>query len=468
MGEVEVSDRFDTVVVGGGLAGTVAALRSAELGRRVLLVEKGTDAPGAGNTPMSGGVLHTCLEPMTDPPDALVERIARVTGGFARPELAESYAAHCAPALDWLVGTGFRLEPFSTPSGDLAIIAPRRGFADAHDWKASGSLHGVARLQELFVGLGGTIQRQAEVARLIVDGGGAVVGALIADAAGQAGEVRAERVVLADGGFQANTELVRRHVGPNADQGLLRGAGAADGDALRMGVEVGAATAGMRCVYGHLIHRDAITDDRFWPAPLLDPLLRDGILVDRRGARLLDEARGGLAATNELLRGDDPRGAWLIVGEAGWNRAGTESTLGLPTPAPNPALTDRGAPLLRADDVPGLAAAAGFEPGTIAAALAAIDRAGREGSGGDLPVPRTGVVPAIEPPYLAIPIVPGMTFTMGGLLIDGSARVLDADGRPIPGLRAAGSCTGGLHGGPDAGYVGGLSAALVHGYLAAG
>jgi succinate dehydrogenase/fumarate reductase flavoprotein subunit len=56
---------------------------------------------------------------------------------------------------------------------------------------------------------------------------------------------------------------------------------------------------------------------------------------------------------------------------------------------------------------------------------------------------------------------------MGGLLVDGYARVLDLDERPIRGLFAAGGTMGGLHGGPRGGYVGGLSSALVFGLLAA-
>jgi fumarate reductase flavoprotein subunit len=262
-------------------------------------------------------------------------------------------------------------------------------------------------------------------------------------------------VVLADGGFQANRTLVRSHLGRHADQALLRGAGAAQGDALRLGLGVGAQAVGLENVYGHLMHRDALTDDRFWPAPILDPLLRPGILVDRWGARVLDEERGGIAATNELMRSADPRGAWIVVGEAGWNSVGVESTLGLPTPAPNPTLTDRGATMVYAGDLTALARAAGMTSDALAVSVAA----GRD---------RRAHTAMLEPPFIAIPVVPGITFTMGGLAIDGRARVLRADGSPITGLLAVGSCTGGLHGGPDAGYVGGLSAALVLGYVAAG
>ena len=60
---------------------------------------------------------------------------------------------------------------------------------------------------------------------------------------------------------------------------------------------------------------------------------------------------------------------------------------------------------------------------------------------------------------------------MGGLLTDAEAKVLDIDGRPIPGLYAAGGTASGIQGGMSGGtacsYVGGLALALVFGVLAA-
>jgi fumarate reductase flavoprotein subunit len=56
---------------------------------------------------------------------------------------------------------------------------------------------------------------------------------------------------------------------------------------------------------------------------------------------------------------------------------------------------------------------------------------------------------------------------MGGVRIDGDARVLDLDGRSLEGLYAAGSTAGGAHGGPHGGYVGGLAVALELGLVAA-
>ena len=73
-------------------------------------------------------------------------------------------------------------------------------------------------------------------------------------------------------------------------------------------------------------------------------------------------------------------------------------------------------------------------------------------------------VPIDRPPFYVIEAVPAITFTFGGVLIDEDARVLDGEGRPIPGLLAAGADAGGLY---VRAYAGGLAAALVFGLRAA-
>ena len=70
----------------------------------------------------------------------------------------------------------------------------------------------------------------------------------------------------------------------------------------------------------------------------------------------------------------------------------------------------------------------------------------------------------VEPPFTAVRVFTGVTHTIGGIRIDERARVLDADGAPIPDLYAAGADAGGIFTG---GYGSGLAAALVFGRIAA-
>ena len=56
-----------------------------------------------------------------------------------------------------------------------------------------------------------------------------------------------------------------------------------------------------------------------------------------------------------------------------------------------------------------------------------------------LAVPKSNWAVTIEePPFEAYAVTCGLTFTFGGVKIDTSARVIDTDGAPIPGLHAAG------------------------------
>lgn len=63
-------------------------------------------------------------------------------------------------------------------------------------------------------------------------------------------------------------------------------------------------------------------------------------------------------------------------------------------------------------------------------------------------------------------LAPATHHTMGGLVVDEQRRVLDASGKPIPGLFAAGEVTGGIHGGNRLGGNA-LTEILVSGRIAA-
>jgi tricarballylate dehydrogenase len=57
------------------------------------------------------------------------------------------------------------------------------------------------------------------------------------------------------------------------------------------------------------------------------------------------------------------------------------------------------------------------------------------------PVKSNWARPIDQGPYMAYPIMAGICFTYGGIKTNRNAEVIDADGRPVPGLYAAGEAT---------------------------
>ncbi len=80
--------------------------------------------------------------------------------------------------------------------------------------------------------------------------------------------------------------------------------------------------------------------------------------------------------------------------------------------------------------------------------------------------PNPCVAPLKDGPFYAIKMVIGDLGTYAGIITDANARALDADGRVIPGLYAAGNDMASIMGGnyPGAGIT--LGPALTFGYIA--
>jgi fumarate reductase flavoprotein subunit len=80
-------------------------------------------------------------------------------------------------------------------------------------------------------------------------------------------DIGAKAIVIADGGFPGDAELFRKHIGPRPDRVLMRHAGTAIGDGLRMAEAAGAAITRLDRFYGHLLSRDAMDNPGLWPYP---------------------------------------------------------------------------------------------------------------------------------------------------------------------------------------------------------
>lgn len=451
------------VVVGGGLAGLSAAVRAAEHGLGVVVLEAGEEEAYLCNSRIAGGLFHIALDDMAATRQEISDRIVKTTDGHADNAQVQVMAERSAMTIRWLRSHGVKLIKGGSDGLRKHALAPpgirRTGFSNAMWQGRSGDVM-LRALEGSLVKLGGIIQRGTTAQALIMEGGNCV--GVAASKSRKPFRYRADAVILADGGFQTDDELLRRFISPAPEQVLKRNARTGVGAGLRMAEEVGAGIIGGKGFYGHLQHRDAIEDDRFWPYPMLDVLATAGILVDKHGQRRFDEGLGGVALSNAVAASAGPAEFWAVFDDRIWQGPASEWLL-----PPNPALVHAGGTPVMAATLNELAARTGIAM-DLADTVASYNRAIR--SGGALVPPRTAMdaPPALigHAPFYAVPVCAGITYTMCGIAIDGKARVLNTHGDPISGLLAAGATTAGLEGGPAGGYVGGLSKASVFGMLA--
>jgi succinate dehydrogenase/fumarate reductase flavoprotein subunit len=432
----------DVLVCGAGMAGLCAAVAAAQAGARPLVLEKGVES--GGSMRMSGGTVWTA------PTMAVME--AWVPGGdrARQRQLVEGIR----PGLDWLASLGVR--PGKPIESDRQV----------------GSEVDVDALTELLVreteDRGGQVVTEAALGSL--DRGETESwNVVVNEAGGRRRTVVARSVVLATGGFQGNAELLARYVGPYAGSMLLRSNPRSVGDGLLAALAAGARTSpSLSTFYGHTMPAPpAELPPERWVS-VTQYASQDAILVNERGERFFDESRSMADETAPFDIVRQPGGrAWLVMDRRihddaelpRRSRSKMRENFGNAVAA--------GAPSVIASSLEELAdglAGHGVSRRGFLATVAEFNGAIAAGEGAALPVPRQrSPFGLVEPPFRALGVRAGITFTLGGIDVDATLRVLDRDGRPMPGLYAAGADAGGTY---DRGYMGGLVLGLVQGRAA--
>ena len=456
--------QYDVVIVGGGIAGMIAANRAAQLNLRAVVLEQGSAEKYLCNTRYTGGTFHICLREIMLDEEILRQKIVETTAGFVKPALAQLMAREGRRVVRWLQDEGIRFMRASASEYHKWVLAPPGRSRPASIGKAAAATCCCARSRR---GSRRAKARSCEALvqrRFIVENGRCV--GVIAERSGVETPYRGRAVVIADGGFQGDAELVTRYISKRPERLKQRGAGTGRGDGLKMASALGGLSGRNGSVLRPHAVKTALTNDNLWPYPYLDSLVTAGIVVDAAGQRFVDEGRGGVYVTNAVARLDDPLGIRhlrqrdLGKGRSQWS-----------DPA-NPHLEKEGARMHHADTIEALAHAANLPADALSQTVSAYNEALATGK------LQTGIAPQrlssryeacaiAKPPFYAVPACAGITNTMGGISVNEHAQALRADDSVIDGLYAAGAAAGGLEGGPEVGYVGGLSKGGVTGLVAA-
>jgi hypothetical protein len=309
------------------------------------------------------------------------------------------------------------------------------------------------------------IIRGASADRLIVENGG-VEGAIVVDRDGET-IVHAPWTLLATGGFSGNPQLLECFVHRRAVGALARSNPNSTGDGMRLGVAAGGALSPfMKGFYGHVIQSPVNKwGPREFRAYTQGGSIK-GIMINRHGARFCDESLGDHQNAQRILEQPDARAAILFDEavrreEARTILAGTDTPIDKVSIAMNEgarvAVGDSWEAVLKIMEGWGFAREPGLETILAYNATAAGQHQPQPGRVRELRAYDTA-------PFYAIEGQTGVTATHGGLRVDDQARVLNAGGKPVPGLLAAGADAGNIYG---EGYAGGLAAGATFALLAA-
>jgi fumarate reductase flavoprotein subunit len=198
----------------------------------------------------------------------------------------------------------------------------------------------------------------------------------------------------------------------------------------------------------------------------VDALAPAGVVVDANGRRFVDEGRGGVYIANAIAQLPDPLSSVVVFDSAIWEGAGRAGLI-----PPNPHVSAVGGTVVNGADLETLARRLGMDASHLKETVRSYNESIANRDLSKLDPPRSTIrhtpVPIEFGPFYAVPACCGITATMGGIAIDEYARAVRDDGVSIDGLYVAGGAAGGLEGGPEVGYVGGLVKCGVTGLIAA-
>lgn len=432
---------YEMVVVGSGTAGLTAALRAAELGRSVAVLEKAPREHQGGHTRFSESFrvpsVGTDLEQYGfefDIKDYTVddfyEDILDQTNEQADRDLARYLAENAGDTIEWLTetaGVDWQMEP-------LAV-----GYTVARTW-FDGEEY-VDTLTEAAEREGADFYFKTEARGFHRDSDGRVVGV---DAITDEGPVRfeADAVTLAAGAYSSSDEKRVRYYGPDYDAMKVRGSRYNTGEAIEAASDAGADLVGQ---WGgaHMALIDAASPDVEGGANRVDGY-QYGVMVNDEGERFVDEGQDARAHTyakfGRLIFEEPNHVAYIVVDSK-------VHDLIRATGPSDPVV---------ANDLHELLEEVGCgDPETAVENIEAYNEAcdpdefnpeeldGNEAT--DVTPPKTNwALPIDDPPYYAYAVTGGITFSFGGVRTNTNAEVIDSREEKIPGLYAAGNSTGGL------------------------
>ncbi|OCL05957.1 FAD/NAD(P)-binding domain-containing protein [Glonium stellatum] len=481
---------YDVIVVGSGNAGFCAATSAKENGAsKVLLLEKSPESWAGGNTTFTAGAYRTVFHGLHDvlplvqnvTPDMadkidmesyteqdFMADIQRVTNNRSDPPLASILVEESNATTKWLAKNGIKFQ--LSFNRQAYKIGGRQKFWGGMVLSVVDGGKGLTQQHQLNARRRGVeVRYDSPAVRILSNPLGEVVGVTVWQKGSTTYDVLSRGgVILCAGGFEANPSMRAQYLGPGWDLAYVRGTPYNTGDCLRMAINDLKAKSTGNWSGCHSTCWDANAPTDAGDQKLTNQFTKSGyplgLMFNVDGVRFVDE---GLDMRNytyakfgrEILH--QPESIAFQV----WDANGTSWLR-------SEEYADDVVEKIRADTLGGLAEKLRKKglKNTVAfvASLreynnavkaykqenpnAIFDPSKKDGlstrcSSGGLQLDKTNwAIPIVKPPFVAVKVTCGVTFTFGGLKIDPetSAVISESTEREIPGLFAAGEMVGGL------------------------
>src|SRR5712671_1279801 len=462
------SDVADVIVVGAGNAAFCSALAAREQGASVLVLEAAPEDESGGNSRFTAGSIRVVYNGIDDiralVPDLTDEEIAttdfgtytldqffddmaRVTQDRADPDLVELLVTRSFDTLKWMTTKGIRLIPIY---GRQAFkIDGKFKFWGGLTVEAVGGGPGLVKmLTDSALKNGIKVQYESRAVELIYENG-RVNGVRIRRDDGLH-DLRSRSVILACGGFEANSEMRTRYLGPGWDLAKVRGSRWNAGDGIRMALDIGASPCGQwsGC---HAVGWERNAPE-FGDLAVGDQFQKHSypfaIMVNATGKRFVDEGADfrnyTYAKYGRVVLEQPGQFAWQIFDQKVKHLQRDEYRI-------------RQITKVTANTIEELAGKLeGVNAEQFVKTIAEWNKAvkqdvpfnpnikdGRRTEG--LAINKSNWANTVDqPPYEGYAVTCGITFTFGGLRVNTDCEVLNTDYQPIRGLYAAGELVGGI------------------------
>ena len=483
----------DLVVCGGG-TGLVTAIKAAQLGKKVILLEKAKRC--GGNTDLAHGFfpVYTRLHAEHGAPDVREDAVRVMydrAGGVIGKDIMHTAIYGCSEFFDWLLDFPKTREVYTVEKlGEKREAGPVYGPAVTH------FVNRIENTRSLDPSIGpgwaGTFVKQTmldaipqqkldveillehEAKHLITDESGRVTGVIALDPGGET-EIHCKAVVLATGGFGSSDEKLQRYANFfDVDRPVTRFSVPSDtGDAIDMLQELSVEPDPNRLFvsfFGPAHHPYSYSLYRLIEEPT-------NLSVDLNGVRWQDES-GGLFMGRINIAGHPKECTWNIFSQANVDGIFRKFLL-------DPSLSDeidcyrhyqedldrettyKVPAVVKADTIEELAEKLGMDAAVLTRTISEYNRFCRQKKDEQFGKDPKFLVPRDAGPFYAVYAQRFSEAAMGGLMVNADCQVLRNDGSPIPGLYGVGDATSAMHRKGELAVISELTWAVASAYCSA-